>query len=134
MGNKKNERKRVPTAKKLEADLQDPADPPRHSSSSTRPKPRPTYKGSAKNPKPSEPIVSKKAQAVTSESDASIDDAASGEDEVIDMEEDEEDEEDSDEEDVEVKGKATTRSAPGMVIHDMSHKRLKLTYICSQKR
>jgi hypothetical protein len=128
MGNKKNERKRLPTAKKLAADaadLPDPADPPRHSSSSTRPKPRPTYKGSTKNTKSSEPISKKarQSQAVTSESDAMD---ASDDAEVIEMEEDEdtndedeEDEEDDSEEDVKVKGKAITastgtRSAPGM--------------------
>jgi hypothetical protein len=125
MGNKKNERKRIPTAKKLAADsdLPDPADPPRHSSSTTRPKPRPTYKGSTKNSKPSEPLLKKarKSQAVTSESDAMDASDDAGEDEVIEIEvdedEDEEDEEDDseeDEEDVKVKGKATTRSAPGM--------------------
>jgi hypothetical protein len=131
MGNKKNERKRLPTAKKLAADLTDPADPPRHSSSSTRPKPRPTYKGSTKNPKPSEPISKKarQSQAVTSESDMDASDASddAGEDEVIEIEEDEDgiwdedDEDEEDEEDVEVKGKvtaqaasATRRSAPGM--------------------
>ena len=129
MGNKKNERKRVPTAKKLAADdLPDPADLPRHSSSSTRPKPRPTYKGSTKNPKPSEPISKKarQSQAVTPESDIDAMDASDDaeEDEVIEMEEDEDgiwdedDEDGEDEEDVEVKGKVTTasatRSAPGM--------------------
>jgi hypothetical protein len=133
MGNKKNVRKRMPTAKKMAADS-DPADdsdsPPRQTSS-TRPKPRPTYKGSTKDPKraraeASDPIAqtSKKAvnrrQSVTSaESDASMDNDA-GEDEVIEIDEedwDEEDEEEEDGEEPEVKGhqrKATARSAPGM--------------------
>ena len=53
MGNKKNVRKKIPTAKKLAlaADLaEDPDSPPRQTS--TRPKPRPTWKGATSNPKP----------------------------------------------------------------------------------
>lgn len=44
MGNKKNERKRKPTAKKMaEKGSDSESPPPRHTS--TRPKPKPTYKG-----------------------------------------------------------------------------------------
>jgi hypothetical protein len=141
MANKKNTRKRMPTAKKLAAEPEDDSNSPPHRTS-TQPKPRPIYKGSAKDPKPapsrakaSAPIApgqtSKRAvkrgrsQSVTSlETDASMPvDIDAGEDEVIEMdeeddgnwdEEDEPDEEDRVEEDEEVKGhqhKATTQSS-----------------------
>lgn len=124
----------MPTAKKIATGSADNSGSPLPHTS-TRPKPRPTYKGSTKDSKPpraeaSDAIAqtSKKAvnhrQSVTSAesaSDASMDGDA-GEDEVTEMEEeddgnwDEEDEEDEDDE-PEVKGhqqKETARSAPGM--------------------
>ena len=53
MGNKKNVRKKIPTAKKLAlaADFAEDSDSPPHQTS-TRPKPRPTWKGATSNPKP----------------------------------------------------------------------------------
>lgn len=45
MGNKKNTRQRIPTAKKRAANSEEDSDSPRHTS--TRPKPRPNYKGAS---------------------------------------------------------------------------------------
>jgi hypothetical protein len=137
MGNKKNVRKRMPTAKKMAADTEpaDDSDSPRPTST-TRPKPRPTYKGSTKAPsdpipQTSKKVVNRRRQSVTSaESDVSMpaDDDA-GEDEAIEIEEedhdgnwDEEDEEDEEDDSEEVNGhqqaarsaRAPPRAPPGM--------------------
>jgi hypothetical protein len=111
MGNKKNIRKRIPTAKKLAADPAEDSDSP-PPQTSTRPKPRPTWKGATKDPKP--------ARVEASESDASMDDDDdAGEDEDMEAEVDENWDELPDEDEIaeEIKArqsKATARSAPGM--------------------
>lgn len=110
MGNKKNVRKKIPTAKKLAADPAEDSDsPPHQTSARLRPKPRPTWKGATTNPKPAH------AEAL----DTSMDVNDAGGEEDMEVEEDWDDvlpsEEDEDAEEVKShRPKAAARPAPGM--------------------
>jgi hypothetical protein len=118
MGNKKNVRRRIPTAKKLAADFEPDEDsPPQTSTRSTRPKPRPTGKGATKVPQtvvPAEP-------AAGPDSDTSMLDGNDGEDNATeDFEgvfdngpwDDEEDEDEDEEVEIVSKGKRKAAVAP----------------------
>lgn len=130
MGNQRNSRNRLPRAKKS-AEI-DSDSPPSSHRASTRPKPKPTGAAAIKDPKPSRPSrtaeasdqaqFSKKVRSVTwADGDASMVDDT-GEDEVIQVDEDEdetwndlpEDDEEEVEDVMEVKRHNTTAYLPGM--------------------
>ena len=110
MGNKKNVRKQIPTAKKLAADPAEDSDSPRQTS--TRPKPRPTWKGAATNSKP--------VHAKALDTSIDVNDAGGEEDMEVEEDGDWDDDElpsEEDEDTEEVKShqhKAAARSASGM--------------------